>query len=528
MRKALRLLTLLPVLCSYISCKKLPEEVKKRPNVLFILADDLGVHDLSSTGSTYYETPNIDRIASEGMVFEQGYAASRVCSPSRASIMTGKFTARHGITDWIGAKSGTAWRDHKRFDKLLPAEYVHALPKADVVLPEAMKAAGYTTFFTGKWHLGNKGSYPEDHGFDLNKGGWEKGSPMGGYFSPWTNPNLENRVDGENLSMRLANETADFIKKHKDSTFFAMLSFYAVHGPIQTTEGKWAKYREKAINTGLADRGYIMERNLPIRQVQDNPVYAGLVESMDDAVGHVLNTLEQLGLDDNTIVIFTSDNGGVASGDAFSTTNLPLRGGKGYQWEGGIREPFFIKVPWLDNSGTSTEYPVSGTDFYPTILDLANIDPLPGQHMDGVSLKPLLEGDSLPERALFWHYPHYGNQGGDPSSIIREGEWKLIHYWEDGRNELYNLLKDPGEQKDVQAENPEIAKGLNSKLNNWLRDMNAFIPQKDPEYDPNEDELRNTRITQELWPKLEKERLDFLSETFEPNPDWWGSRTTND
>lgn len=528
MRKALRLLTLLPVLFFYISCKECPEEVKKRPNVLFILADDLGVHDLSSTGSTYYETPNIDRIALEGMVFEQGYAASRVCSPSRASIMTGKFTARHGITDWIGAKSGTAWRDHKRFDKLLPAEYVHALPKADVVLPEAMKAAGYTTFFAGKWHLGNKGSYPKDHGFDLNKGGWEKGSPMGGYFSPWTNPNLENKVDGENLSMRLANETSDFIKKHKDSTFFAMLSFYAVHGPIQTTEGKWAKYREKAINTGLADRGYIMERNLPIRQVQDNPVYAGLVESMDDAVGHVLNTLEQLGLDDNTIVIFTSDNGGVASGDAFSTTNLPLRGGKGYQWEGGIREPFFIKVPWLDNRGTSTEYPVSGTDFYPTILDLANIDPLPGQHMDGVSLKPLLEGKSLPERALFWHYPHYGNQGGDPSSIIREGEWKLIHYWEDGRNELYNILKDPGEQKDVQAENPEIAKGLNNKLNNWLRDMNAIIPQKDPEYDPNEDALRNTRITQELWPKLEKERLDFLSESFEPNADWWGSRTTND
>ncbi|WP_425237124.1 sulfatase [Ulvibacterium sp.] len=528
MRKALRLLPLLPVLFAYIFCKERPEEVKKRPNVLFILADDLGVHDLSSTGSTYYETPNIDRIASEGMVFEQGYAASRVCSPSRASIMTGKFTARHGITDWIGAKSGAAWRDHNRYDKLLPAGYVHALPKADVVLPEAMKAAGYTTFFAGKWHLGNKGSYPEDHGFDLNKGGWEKGSPIGGYFSPWTNPNLENRVDGENLSMRLANETSEFIKKHKDSTFFAMLSFYAVHGPIQTTEGKWAKYREKAINTGLADRGYIMERNLPIRQVQDNPVYAGLVESMDDAVGKVLNTLEQLGLDDNTIVVFTSDNGGVASGDAFSTANLPLRGGKGYQWEGGIREPFFIKVPWLENTGTSTEYPVSGTDFYPTILDLANIDPLPGQHMDGISLKPLLEGKSLPQRALFWHYPHYGNQGGDPSSIIREGEWKLIHYWEDGRNELYNLTKDPGEQEDVQAENPEMTKGLKNKLSNWLQDMNAITPQKDPEYDPNEDELRNTRITQELWPKLEKERLDFLSDTFEPNADWWGSRTTND
>jgi arylsulfatase A-like enzyme len=511
-----------------MSCQEHPEEAKKRPNVLFILADDLGVHDLSSTGSTYYETPNIDRIASEGMVFEQGYAASRVCSPSRASIMTGKFTARHGITDWIGAKSGTAWRDHKRYDKLLPAEYVHALPNADVVLPEAMKAAGYTTFFAGKWHLGNKGSYPEDHGFDINKGGWEKGSPIRGYFSPWTNPNLENRIDGENLSMRLANETSDFIKKHKDSTFFAMLSFYAVHGPIQTTRSKWAKYREKAINAELADRGYIMERNLPIRQVQDNPVYAGLVESMDDAVGQVLNTLEKLGLDDNTIVIFTSDNGGVASGDAFSTTNLPLRGGKGYQWEGGIREPFFIKVPWLDNEGISTKYPVSGTDFYPTILDLANIDSLPGQHVDGISLKPLLEGKSMPERALFWHYPHYGNQGGDPSSIVRMGKWKLIHYWEDESNELYNLEKDPGEQENVQGKYPEITGDLSSKLNTWLEEVNAAVPQKDPEYDQNMDELRNTQINNELWPKLEKERLDFLSKTFEPNTDWWGSKITKD
>ncbi|WP_422080082.1 sulfatase [Ulvibacterium sp.] len=528
MRKTIRLFILVPVLFSLISCQQSSEDVKKRPNVLFILVDDLGVHDLSSTGSTYYETPNIDRIALEGMLFEQGYAASRVCSPSRASIMTGKFTARHGITDWIGAKSGTAWRDHKRYDKLLPAEYVHALPKTDVVLPEAMKAAGYTTFFAGKWHLGNKGSYPEDHGFDINKGGWEKGSPIGGYFSPWKNPNLENTVYGENLSMRLARETSDFIKKYKDSTFFAMLSFYAVHGPIQTTQNKWAKYREKAVNTGLADAGYSMERNLPIRQVQDNPIYAGLVESMDDAVGLVLNTLDELGLEENTIVIFTSDNGGVASGDAFSTSNLPLRGGKGYQWEGGIREPFFIKVPWLDNTGTRTDYPVSGTDFYPTILDLAGIDSLPGQHMDGTSLKPLLEGKTLPERTLFWHYPHYGNQGGDPSSIVRKGKWKLIHYWEDGSQELYNLEEDPGEQENVQEEYPEISQDLSNKLHSWLAEVNAAVPQKDPEYNPKMDELRDTRITKELWPKLEKERLEFLSETFEPNADWWGSKITKD
>jgi len=344
-------LLFVPLIILALSCQekaKVPEN--KKPNVLFILVDDLGLHDLGFTGSTYYETPHIDRIAKEGTVFTQGYAGSRVCSPSRATIMTGKFTARHKITDWIGAKSGTAWREVERHDLLLPADYVHALPSEDISLAEAMKAAGYKTFYSGKWHLGDKGSYPEDHGFDINVGGWEKGSPIGGYFSPWKNPKLVNKTKGENLSMRLAKETSDFIKKNKDSSFFAMLSFYAVHGPIQTTRERWTKYRKKALEVGLAEKGYKMERNLPIREVQDNPIYAGLVEGMDEAVGEVLRTLDELGLDKNTIIVFTSDNGGVASGDAFSTSNLPLRGGKGYQWEGGIREPYFIKAPMIQNA----------------------------------------------------------------------------------------------------------------------------------------------------------------------------------
>ena len=520
------ILSLMSTIC--IGCQVTTEKTKKKPNVLFILVDDLGFKDLSCTGSTFYETPNIDRIAEEGMVFNQGYAASRVCSPSRASIMTGKFAARHGITDWIGAKTGEAWRDHKRYDKLLPADYVHALPKKDISLAEAMKQAGYTTFFAGKWHLGAEGSYPEDHGFDINKGGWDKGSPIGGYFSPWKNPKLENKIDGENLSMRLANETANFIKKHRDSTFFAFLSFYAVHGPIQTTENKWKKYRSKAMENGIADKGYKMERNLPIRTVQDNPIYGGLVESMDDAVGKVLATLDELGLDKNTIVVFTSDNGGVASGDAFSTSNLPLRGGKGYQWEGGIREPFFIKVPWIDNAGSSSEYPVIGTDFYPTILDLAGIGPLPEQHIDGVSLRPVLEGKPLSERPLFWHYPHYGNQGGDPSSIIREGKWKLIHYWEDGKNELYNLEDDPSEQTNVFSENPEIAGTLFNTLDAWLHEVKAKRPNEDPLYDEGLDKNRQQWIETEMWSRLETQRKEFLTEDFRPNDDWWGSITTKD
>lgn len=519
------------LIISTTSCqqKNKNNAVEPKPNVLFILVDDLGYRDLSCTGSNYYETPNIDKIASQGMVFSQGYAASRVCSPSRASIMTGKFTARHGITDWIGAPQGEAWRNLNRHDKLLPANYEHVLPKQDVTLAEAMKSSGYKTFFAGKWHLGEKGSYPEDHGFDINIGGWEKGSPIGGYFSPWENPNLENKEKGENLSLRLAKETAAFITKHKDTSFFAFLSFYAVHGSIQTTQAKWDKYRNKSEAQGIKDKGYKMERVLPIRQVQDNPIYGGLVEAMDDAVGLVLNTLKELGLDKNTIIVFTSDNGGVASGDNYSTSNLPLRGGKGYQWEGGIREPYFIKVPWLESNGATTDYPVIGTDFYPTILDLANIKLLPEQHMDGISLKPLLEGQTITtERPLFWHYPHYGNQGGEPSSIIRQGQWKLIHYWEDGRNELYNLKTDPEEQSNVADSNTDKTMKLYTKLNTWLESVSANKPRPDMEYDEVLAKKRKDYLENTLLPKLEEDRMNVLSKDFEPNADWWQSKVTMD
>lgn len=498
----------------------------QRPNVLFILVDDLGYHDLSFTGSTFYETPNIDKLAKESTVFTQGYAASRVCSPSRASIMTGKFTARHGITDWIGAAYGENWRHMNRYSKLLPATYKNELPKTDLTIAEAFKKGGYKTFFSGKWHLGNKGSYPEDHGFDVNIGGWEKGSPIGGYFSPWKNPNLPNTIPGENLSMRLAKETASFITKNKDSSFFAFMSFYAVHGPIQTSKLKWKKYRTKAEAQGIKNKGYYMERLYPIRSVQDNPIYGGLVESMDDAVGYVLNTLDSLGLDKNTIVIFTSDNGGVASGDNYSTSNLPLRGGKGYQWEGGIREPYFIKAPGF--KGNTSNYPVVSTDFYPTVLDLANLNLLPEQHIDGLSLKPIIEGKSLPERPLFWHYPHYGNQGGEPSSIIRKGHWKLIHYWEDNRNELYNLNQDPQEQENIASKHPETTKELHNRLLTWLDSVNALKPLPDPMYDNALAEKKREQMEFEVMPRLEANRKKVLSKSFKPNATWWNSQITTD
>ena len=504
----------------------------EKPNILFILADDLGYADLSITGSTFYETPNIDRIAEEGTVFTNGYANSRVCSPSRASIMTGKFTARHDITVHIGSPSGEAWRKRNRFSKMLPAAYTHQLPAEFVTMPEALKAAGYKTFFAGKWHLGDKGSWPEDHGFDINMGGFTKGGPQGGYFSPYKNPKLEDGEDGENLSHRLAMETVSFIKendpKKTGKPFFAYLSFYAVHAPIQTTQEKWNKYREKAIDQGIVEQGYNMGKYMPIRQVQDNPVYAGLIEQMDDAVGEVLSALETLGLDENTIVVFTSDNGGVAAGDNFSTNNKPLRAGKGYQFEGGIREPYFIKIPGLSKKGDEIDYPVTGADFYPTFLDFAGANQLPNEHNDGVSLLPLFKGEPMKERALIWHFPHYGNQGGEPSSIIRKGDWKMIYYYEDGRKELYDLAKDLSETTDIAGKYPERVEQLHKELFAYLTEVGAKYPEPDPDYsEAKEKELLNKTEFKKM-PTLEKQRLEMLSKDFQPNTDWWGSMTTKD
>lgn len=509
----------------FYSCRRgeRREERPAKPNFLFILADDLGYHDLSCTGSDYYETPHIDRIATDGTQFTSGYATCQVCSPSRASIMSGKFPARHGITDWIGAPAEEAWRKTGRFNRLLPPDYVRNLPGEYITLPEALKKAGYTTFFAGKWHLGSKGSWPTDHGFDFNRGGWDAGGPRGGYFSPWKNPCLENGPDGQNLSMRLAMETVEFLRSHRDTAFLAFLSFYAVHGPIQTTREKWEKYRQKAVNAGIAASGFKMGHFLPIRQVQDNPVYAGLVEAMDDAVGLVLDALKELGLEENTVVIFTSDNGGVVAGDAYATSNLPLRAGKGYQYEGGIREPYFIKIPWM-KGGNVCGTPVTGTDFYPTILELAGARLKPDEHIDGVSLVPLLNGEQIAPRSLIWHYPHYGNQGGEPSSMIRKGDWKLIHYYEDGHRELFNLHHDPGEQSDLSAKEPERVKKLGNELFAYLKETGARFPVPDPLYDAAREQQYLEMIRNKRWPALENQRLEFLSEAYDPGNHWWGSQ----
>ena len=489
-----------------------------KPNVVFILADDLGRRDLSVEGSSFYESPNIDRIANEGMRFTHGYATCQVCSPSRASLVTGKYPARLDITNWIGAQEKEDW---KRNTRLLPPAYTWSLPHDDTTLAEAFKSAGYTTFFAGKWHLGDEGSFPEDHGFDINIGGHHRGSPPGGYFSPYENPKMKDGQVGEYLPLRLGQETADFIESHKNEPFLAYLSFYNVHGPIQTTKALWEKYRKKASERPMASTRFIIDRTTPVRQVQDNPLYAGMVEAMDDAVGMVLDTLDRLGLEDNTIIVFTSDNGGVSAGDGKATSNLPFRGGKGRQWEGGIREPFYIKWPDGPLPGAVSDTPVIGTDFFPTLLELAGIDSIPEQHLDGVSLVPLLKGEAIDERPLFWHYPHYGNQGGEPSSIIREGDWKLIYYYEDRRSELYDLGNDPGEQRDLVSVYPELAGTLKVKLQDWLDEVGATYPYTNPNFDAIKYAEQEVAIREVDMPKLESDHAAILEEDWSPPNGWW-------
>jgi arylsulfatase A-like enzyme len=300
-----------------------------------------------------------------------------------------------------------------------------------------------------------------------------------------------------------------------------------VHHPIQTTKPLWEKYRAKAAVQPPPKERFQMDRTLPVRIVQDNPIYAGLIDEMDNATGRVLKKLDELGLASNTIVILTGDNGGVVSGDSFSSSQLPYRGGKGRQWEGGTRVPVYIRAPGLTPAGSTCDTPVSGIDFFPTLLQLAGVTNSPKQMVDGASLVPLLNGGNIAPRPLFWHYPHYGNQGGEPSSIIRSGDWKLIHYWEDGRNELYNLTTDIGEQHDLAATETKCADQLWSQLQTWLKATGAKIPQANPDYNPVWAEQQHTAALKQKA-NLEKQHAEFLDPHWQPDPTWWKSQQTTD
>lgn len=450
-----------------------------RPNVVVFLVDDLGATDLGCFGSSFYETPHIDRLATGGMLFTAAYSTCPVCSPTRASMMTGRYPQRLGITDYIDPRRGNQPERWQRNTRLLPAPYVDRLALNERTIAESLREVGYATFFAGKWHLGGDGFLPTDQGFDENKGGYDSGSPLR-YFSPYGNPYLKDGPEGEHLPLRLARETAKFIGANKDRPFFAYLSFYSVHTPLQAPQQLIEKYQQKAaeITTSPA---WGKEHEWPVRLVQNHPVYAAMIESMDTAVGIVLDKLNELGLDENTIVLFTSDNGGLSTLDNAPTSNVPLRAGKGWLYEGGIRVPAIIRWPGITKPGNSCSTPVISNDYYPTLLEATG---QAGQKLDGVSLVPLLRGKTIEQRPLFWHYPHYGNQGGRPGGAVRDGRWKLIEWYENDTVELFDLETDPGETHDVSQQYAEVTARMRAMLAEWRHEVDAKWPTPNPRFKP--------------------------------------------
>ena len=483
MHKQKLLLTILALMAVLMSCESKQQKEKKQPNVILIVADDLGWMDLGYTGSSFYETPNIDTMAASGMIFTDAYAASPVCSPTRSSIMSGKTPARTQNTDWFGAPQPgvkfPGWMGHKN-RTLEPAAYKEFMALEEYTIAEALRDNGYKTFLAGKWHLGHDEKYwPENQGFEINKGGFEMGHPplndeADGFFSPYGNPRLSDGPKGEYLPYRLLDETRTFIKANKDKPFFVYYPLYLVHTPLQAREELIAKYQHKRDSLQLTDE-FIEFGDKKLRTNQSHVVYAAMVEAMDQVIGKISQEVKESGIADNTIIIFTADNGGLSTNSA-PTSNLPLKGGKGWVYEGGIREPMFVVWPGITKSNSICNEPVVTTDFYQTIVNVTGI-PQPEQATDGMSLVPLLKQEKGFERkSLFWHYPHYSPQGSAPASAIRSGNWKLIKNYESNQFELYNLKEDIGEVNDLSETNIEMKQKLENELEAWLKDVDASIP----------------------------------------------------
>ncbi len=445
------------------------EEVRpaRKPNFIFILADDLGWKDLGCYGSTFFKTPNIDRLASEGVKFTDAYAACPVCSPTRASILTGKYPARLHLTDWLPGQAS------KPDQKLQRPNFLNHLPLEEETIAEKLKMAGYVTATIGKWHLGGAGFEPEKQGFDLNIAGNAAGTPAS-YFFPYQSkrgnlPKLEQGKKNEYLTDRLTDEALKFFETNQTKPFFLYLPHFAVHTPLIGKPKLIAKYRD-AIKSSAA---------------QTNAVYAAMIESLDESVGRILEKLKQLKLSDNTIVFFTSDNGGLSSneGGAKATSNAPLRDGKGYLHEGGIRVPLIVKWPGGTKAKSVCDTPVSSIDYFSTITEMVRGEATKNPTVDGVSLVPLLKQTTNKfSRELYWHYPHYSNQGGVPSGAIRDGDFKLIENYETGRLELYNLKDDLSETKNLANENAKKANELEQKLDLWRRNVDAQMMLPNPDY----------------------------------------------
>ncbi|MBM3862244.1 MAG: sulfatase [Verrucomicrobia bacterium] len=479
MKHTLTLLTalLLAPLAAMPAADAATKTTESKPNIVIILADDLGWADLACYGSRFYETPNVDRLATHGMRFTDAYAAGCVCSPTRASILTGKYPGRLHITTAIPIDGHLRL---KRPPPLLPPAYCKNMPLEEVTLAEALKAGGYTCASVGKWHVcWDKEFFPEHQGFDLNVAGNGMGNP-GNYFFPYDgewrmtpkHPKVRWRTidgghPGEYLTDRLTDEAIRFMKDchGKQQPFFLSLSHYAVHTPLQAKNDLIEKYRKK-----------------PPTREHKNPVYAAMIQSVDESVGRVMRTLDDLGVADNTIVIFTSDNGGVE----LISSQRPFRGGKTMPYEGGHRVPLIVCARGV-KAGGECSVPVVSTDYYPTVLEMAGLPARPEQHVDGVSLVPLLtQTGGLTRDALYWHFPHYAGEtpAQAPSSTVRMGDWKLIEFLEDKHVELYNLKDDLGETRDLAAAMPEKAAALRERLAQWRTKINAQMPVPNPDHKP--------------------------------------------
>lgn len=505
-------LYLLLLLSFVFSCTR----ENKPPNIVFFLVDDLGWTDVGCYGSSFYETPNIDRLAEEGVRFTSAYAACHVCSPTRASIITGKYPARINLTDWL-----TGRRDFP-FQQLLNVKINQHLPYGIPTLPGILKEHGYQTAIFGKWHLGEDSASTLRQGFDLHLPDWNRGWPKDGYHFPYGMKGLEEGKPGEYLTDRMSREAITYIEQHKDSPFFLYLSHFAVHDPIEGRSDLVKKYQKKLDVMDASDgEEYILEGKpgvkspasgnveysghrvfdgqfVKIKQRQDNVHFAAMVESMDESLGRVLDKLKELGLEDNTIIIFYSDNGGMSAANywdpereipegnldkAYSTSNLPLRGAKGWLYEGGIRVPLIIKWPGHGLQNASCDVPVTSPDFFPSILDMAGIR-MGEYQSDGISITPLLTGETdLNRDAIFWHFPHYSNHGmQSPGGAVRLGDYKLLDYFEDGRVQLFNLKDDIGEQHDLSEVEIEKTLELKAMLESWRLDIDAQMMMANPDY----------------------------------------------
>jgi arylsulfatase A-like enzyme len=435
-----------------------PKPAARRPNIVFVLADDLGATDLGCYGSKFYETPNLNRLAGQGLRFTQAYTANPVCSPTRSSILTGKNPARLHLTNFL---VGARW---PATSPLRPVEWAHGLAADEVVLAQLLRTAGYATGIVGKWHLGKLP--PGRFGFDVNVNAMLGGSPPG-YFDK----------EGRYLTDRQTAAAEEFLEKNKDSPFFLYLAYSAVHVPLEAKKDLVAKYEAKARAQPSAGPVFGQDSGHKVRLVQNHPVYAAMIESLDQGVGRVLQKLHDLGLDDNTIVVFFSDNGGLCSAEGWPTCNLPFRLGKGWLYEGGVRVPLLVRWPGVTRAGNVCDVPVISDDFCPTLLEATGL-PAPKQ-LDGRSLVPLLkQTGTLDRQTLYWHYPHYSNQGGSPSAAIRHGDLKLIEFFEDNRAELYDLHSDPGERHDLAGTMPDRARELRQMLVAWRQAVGAQMPQR--------------------------------------------------